>query len=232
MNFTEKHHAFISATFYRLLKENNYPNYRRAFISATQKMAEQRGSRMAQRAIRDGVEELDYEAYRSYGEWEWTKEYLDSVKGKKLVEEIESDKDYGYIVYNCPWAEVYREMNLGEDGGLDYCNDLDPSIVRGFNPELEYKTTQTLQNTDKCIQYQINGKINSNNLGEKNKKNLKGFDYQCGNVFKTYSEYMISIYKYKGLLLIAEVLEEFCMNFGDDMADVLVSYLKTDFNTI
>jgi hypothetical protein len=102
MQFTERHHAFISATFYKLLKENNYPNYRRAFISATQKMAEQRGSRMAQRAIRDGVKNLDFAAYRHYGEWEWTNEYLESIKGQKLLEEIESDIDYGYTVYTCP----------------------------------------------------------------------------------------------------------------------------------
>ena len=232
-SFTERHHAYISAMYYKFLKDGTYPNYRQVFIRATQKMAEQRGSRMAQRAIRDGVTELDFAAYRYYGEWEWTPQYLETVKGKKIIEEIDSDKDYGYIIYKCPWADVYHEEGLALDGGADYCLDLDPSIVRGFNPELEYKTTQTLQECDKCIQYQINGKIDQKNVfGEKRPENMKSFDYQCGNVFKTFSDYMIAIYGTEGITLNTKVLERFTSRYGKDMADVLISFLKTDFNVI
>ena len=233
MQFSERHHAFISATFYRLLKEKNYPNYRRAFISATQKMAEQRGSRMAQRAIRDGVENLDYATYRHYGEWEWTSEFLDSVKGERIIQQIDSDTDCGYIVYRCAWADVYHEEGISFDGGVDYCNDLDPSIVRGFNPDLEYRTIQTLQECNQCIQFQVNGKMNENDtFGEKKSKNMRLFDYQCGNVYKTYSDYMIAIYGAEGKVLSAKVLELFADRHGIDMANTLVSFLKTDFNFI
>jgi len=234
MPFNERHHAFISATFYRLLKEQNYPNYQNVFKSATQKMAEQRGARMAQRALRDGVEILDYAVYRHYGEWDWTCDFLDSIQGQKLLEEIDDEVDYGYIVYQCPWADVYHELGLASDGGETYCYDLDPSIVRGFNPALEYKTTQTLQTSDTCIQYQRKGNINSNslNLGSRKLSNIKDFEYHCGHVFKTYSDFMIAIYQYKGVILNTGVLETFCEKFGQEMADKLVSYLKTDFNLI
>jgi hypothetical protein len=233
MQFTERHHAFISATFYRLLKEGNYKNFRRAFISATQKMAEQRGARMAQRAIRDGIEELDYEAYRHYGEWNWSEAYLDSVKNKKHIDEIHSDTDYAYAVYECPWADIYHEEGIAEDGGVDYCFDLDPSLVRGFNPELEYKTTQTLQTCDTCIQFQVNGKINKNkSLGHGKVENTKGFDYHCGHVYQAYFEYMIAIYGAEGLFLGAKVLECFAKKYGKEMADTIVKHIKTDFNFI
>ena len=52
--FTEKHHAFIAATFYDLLTKRYGQRGEAAFILATQRYAEQRGNRMAQRAIRDG----------------------------------------------------------------------------------------------------------------------------------------------------------------------------------
>ncbi|MCD4714861.1 MAG: L-2-amino-thiazoline-4-carboxylic acid hydrolase [Clostridiales bacterium] len=233
MSFNERHHAYISATFYRFLKEMNYPNYQRAFKSAVQKMAEQRGARMAQRAIRDGLEVLDYNVYRHYGEWDWTCDFLDSNKGEKILEVIDSDLDYGYIVYKCPWADVYQELGLALDGGESYCSDLDPSIVRGFNPALEYRTTQTLQTCETCVQYQVNGNTkNGLDLGPRKTSNMKDFDYHCGHVFKTFSEYMTSIYQYKGVLLNTRVLESFCEKFGQEMTAVLISYLKTDFNSV
>ena len=74
MNFTERQHAFISAAFYRALKkEENAHNYRDAFQLATRIYAEQRGFRMAQRAIRDG-KPLSFPAYRHYKEWAPTPE--------------------------------------------------------------------------------------------------------------------------------------------------------------
>ncbi len=44
--FTEKHHAFIAATFYDLLTKRYGQRGEAAFILATQRYAEQRGNRM------------------------------------------------------------------------------------------------------------------------------------------------------------------------------------------
>ena len=54
MGFNEKVHAFIAAKFYVYLTEAFGERGERAFIHGTQYYAEQRGRRMAQRAIRDG----------------------------------------------------------------------------------------------------------------------------------------------------------------------------------
>ena len=56
MGFNEKVHAFIAAKFYVYLTEAFGERGERAFIHGTQYYAEQRGRRMAQRAIRDGKE--------------------------------------------------------------------------------------------------------------------------------------------------------------------------------
>ena len=50
----ERHHAFLAAEYYRVLLERFGARGRAAFVLATQRYGEQRGSRMAQRAIRDG----------------------------------------------------------------------------------------------------------------------------------------------------------------------------------
>ena len=69
MGFNEMSHAFIAARYYVRLTETFGERGRKAFIHATQYYAEQRGRRMAQRAIRDGAKELTYDVYCQYGEW-------------------------------------------------------------------------------------------------------------------------------------------------------------------
>ena len=51
--FTERHHAFIAASFYALLVERFEKRGEAAFVHATQRYEEQRGARIAQRANRD-----------------------------------------------------------------------------------------------------------------------------------------------------------------------------------
>ena len=77
MALTERHHAFISACFYKELLHACPGNGEATFVMAAQRYGEQRGSRMAQRAIRDG-RVLDFAAYCAYGEWAYTEEYFAS----------------------------------------------------------------------------------------------------------------------------------------------------------
>ena len=73
MGFTELSHAFIAAKYYVYLKEIFGDRGEAAFLHATRYYGEQRGRRMAQRAIRDG-KPLTYETYCQYGEWVNTEE--------------------------------------------------------------------------------------------------------------------------------------------------------------
>ncbi len=231
MVFTERHHAFISATFYRLLKEQGFPSFRAAFRFATRRYAETRGQRMAQRAIRDG-HELDFAAYRYYGEWAFTDNYIESLNGIASKEVVEAAENYTYRVLRCPWADVYHEMNL-YDGARDYCADLDVSIARGFNPELAFIVSQTLHDTDCCIQTHVCAKLDKDaTFGEKNPANLKNFGYHCAHVFRAYSDCMISIYGAKGYRLSSQVIDTFAEKFGEEMADELLKSGQNDFSGI
>ena len=68
MIWNEHHHAWIVSDYYRLLLEQFGAAGKRAFVQAAQTYGEQRGKRMAMRAIADGrpLGLLEYFAYGEY----------------------------------------------------------------------------------------------------------------------------------------------------------------------
>ena len=124
--FNEKVHAFLIGSFYREMKAAKGPAGVECFIKAVQKTAEQRGHRMALRAMRDEMP-LDYNTYMAYGE------IYATIPGK--TEMAGEYPDAETRVYSCAWHDTFWEMDLAECG-LVYCKEIDRGIVRGFNPEL------------------------------------------------------------------------------------------------
>lgn len=138
--FNEMTHAYIAAKFYVHLTEKFGDRGEKAFIQGTQRHAEQRGRRMAQRAIRRG-EELDFTAYTRNGEWVNTEEIRAMGCANQMVPSI--GEDYTLNIYRCPWHQQFKDMGLTHAGDI-YCQHLDNSIARGFNPYLTYDVLQTL----------------------------------------------------------------------------------------
>jgi hypothetical protein len=136
--YDEKTHAHIIGLFYKHLKEDGIP----VFIKAAQRYAEQRGNRMALRALRDGVP-LNFAAYMAYGEW------IGTIPME--VSEERGKDDLTATVSTCPWAETFAEMGL-VDCGMLYCKEIDRGIVRGFNPDLRFELKSLLHNSDHCVQ--------------------------------------------------------------------------------
>lgn len=227
--FTEKHHAFLAATFYTLLTEAYGERGEEAFILATQRYAEQRGSRMAQRAIRDG-KPLTFATYREYGEWVNTQSVKDEGCGNDGYV-VTYHPDFDERVTQCPWAAQFKEMNLSKAGTV-YCTHLDKSIVRGFNPYLVFEVPQSMHEHDCCIQIARGANFPDGQTFQKHKEYLRGFDYHCGHCFKTYSELVTAIFAAGGQAVAAEALRRFGDAYGSDMADVLTSYKDTNFNLI
>ena len=149
MGFNEKLHAYIAARFYVRLTHTFGEKGKAAFIHGTQYYAEQRGRRMAKRAIADG-QPLTYDTYRAYGEWVSTEE-MKAAGCANRSETIKAGPDWEMHIYICPWHAQFAEMGLAE-AGLVYCAHLDNSICRGFNPYIVYETPQTLHDHDRCIQ--------------------------------------------------------------------------------
>lgn len=227
--FTEKNHAFIAGSFYSLLTEKFGERGEAAFVHATQRYAEQRGARMAQRAIRDG-RTLDFATYREYGEWVNTQ----SVKEEGCDNQgyvVSYSPDFDERVTMCPWAAQFKEMNL-QKGGTVYCTHLDNSVVRGFNPYLVFEVPQSMHEHGSCIQIARGANFPEGKTFQKHKEYLRTFDYHCGHIYKTFSSIVIAIFGAEGQMIASEVLKRFAAEYGDDMADVLTRYYSTDFDVI
>lgn len=224
MGFNEKVHAFIAGEYYVCLKEAFGERGIDAFIHATQYYAMQRGRRMAQRAIRDGVK-LTQEAYNYYGEWVNTEE----IKNEGCQNVGTFTPEGALKITQCPWYTQFKEMGLKE-AGTEYCKHLDSAISRGFNPYLDYVVDQTLHTSDCCIHRLTKGFIGAGVEKGKNPNGLKNFEYHCGHIYWSYHEVVCAIFKEAGAEVCNQVLKEFTKEYGQEMADILCTYRYTNFN--
>lgn len=227
--FTEKQHAFLAASFYQQLTMRFGDRGEQAFILATQRYAEQRGSRMAQRAIRDG-KPLDFTTYREYGEWSSTQTAIE--EGCQNISEIVANSpDYEVKIHQCPWAAQFKEMGVVR-GGTVYCTHLDKAIVRGFNPYLVFETKQSLHEHPYCIQVMEGAGFKEDQQFDRKPENMRGFDYHCGHCYKTFREISVSIFGQQGEEAAAQVLKAFQEHYGRDMADRILDFRNVDFDVL
>lgn len=227
--FTEKHHAYLVGKFYEELKALCPERAEAVFVLCTERCGEQRGSRMAQRAIKDG-QILTFTTYREYGEWKNT----ETVKQEGSANSGETtawSPDHIEKVYMCPWAAQFKEMGLKKCGTL-YCSHIDKSLVRGFNPYLVYEVPQSMHENGHCLQISRGADFAVNQVFNKHTEYQKTFDYHCGHCFKTFGELAIAILGTAGYGITARVLKHFEKDYGKEMAGILLSYRNVDFNLI
>lgn len=227
--FTEKHHAYLIGTFYQELMKACPEKAEAVFIMCTQRYAEQRGSRMAQRALRDG-RRLDYTTYREYGEWTNTDTVIKEGH-QNAGETVLWAPDHIEKVYMCPWAAQFKTMSLEKCGTL-YCSHVDQSIVRGFNPLLVYEVPQSMHESGYCIQISKGADFLENQEFHKHAEYRLDFSYHCGHCYKTFKEITEAILEEQGRSVSSAVLMCFTKDFGKEMAECLLSFENKNFNII
>lgn len=62
------------------------------------------------------------------------------------------DRAFSYDVHRCRYAEMYREMGLGEIGHLLSCNR-DAGFIQGYDPRIELTRTTTLMSGGRCCDF-------------------------------------------------------------------------------
>lgn len=227
MELNERVHAYIAAKYYVYLKENFAERGQAAFRHATQYYAEQRGRRMAQRAIADG-EALTFATYQKYGEWVNT-EASKAEGTANRVETVSISPDYEVYVLVCPWHAQFRDMGLSEAGEA-YCSDLDASICRGFNPYIRYETLQTLHRHTHCIQRVSDAGLSESVKPAKKEDGIRSFDYHCAHSYWSYRESCAGIFGPEGEEIAQKVLRDLEEDYGSEAADIIRGYEGTDFN--
>lgn len=227
MDFHEKTHAFLAAKYYQYLTETFGDRGRQAFTQATRYYGEQRGRRMAQRAIRDG-QSLTYETYCRYGEWEPTEEMIQmEQQNQGYVEAF--FPDLVRIYTRCPWNAQFREMGR-TDAGTAYCRDLDSAICRGFNPELTFIVERSLNNGENCVHRIVNAGISDAAQLRNQRRHLKPFAYHCAHLFWAYRKIAVGIFGQAGEAVSQKVFSDFQSQYGQDLAQVLLDHENTDFD--
>lgn len=228
MGFNEKVHAYIAAKYYIYLTEAFGERGKMAFIHATQYYAEQRGRRMAQRAIRDG-QPLTPSNYYRYGEWVNTEDTKREECSNIMKYQTYQPEAVLHIT-RCPWHTQFQEMGLNTTAGAEYCRHLDNSLVRGFNPYLVYEVDQTIQTEDYCIHRMKDVDFDANTDLRKNPENLRDFEYHCAHSYWAYHEVCEAIFKSEGEAVSYQVLAALEKDYGKEMTAVIEEYSDVNFN--
>ena len=130
-------------------------------------MVERVGEKVAREVVRAAIVKDAVEAGAAYAEAsgargleafhallpQWT------AGGALEIEMIaEAPEEVTYDVVRCRYAEMYREMGLGEIGHLLSCNR-DGTFCQGFDPAIELTRTQTImQGASHCdFRYRMTG---------------------------------------------------------------------------
>jgi hypothetical protein len=224
MQWNEYQHAWIVSEFYIQLTGRYGENGKQAFIQASQTYGEQRGKRMALRALRD-KKELDFNAYFAYGEYAATPEFFDVNMWceKGVVNEK---------VTRCPWADVFAKRNV-KDCGVVYCKEIDKAIVRGFNPELDMKTASTQHMESCCRFYFYHENVTEDTLEEKEAENAKmPLSYHCVHVWHVFDTVVQGIYGAEGKEISDKVLKSLENEFGKEASEYIRKKEGTPFDTI
>lgn len=217
--FNERTHAFVIASFYQCLKAAQQERGVACFVKATQRMAEQRGLRMALRALRDG-QPLNYNTYMAYSEITFTIPGEKSMTGEYPHCEM--------LIHTCPWHDVFREMGLLECG-LVYCPEIDRGIIRGFHPDLGFQLKSLLHNSPCCDMVFENAALDGSDAAGPEAK--KGWDYHCGHVYRTFRECIEDVFPDSDAIL-AQTDALLSDGLGAEALDLLRTYLTVDFNRI
>ena len=228
MEFTEKMHAWIAASFYQEMRGVSFPQCDTVFLHCVYQYGNERGTRMALRALRDG-KPLDYNTYAAYREWNPTNSSIEegSLNQSECTETV---PDYVVHYSRCPWAEKFREMNEIHAAQL-YCSAIDRSIIHGFNPDLRFEVKGCLACDKECVQKWLNAHVDLP-FKKPDPSNQEDFTFHCGHLFWTFAHTLKDVEPDIGKAIAQKVLDRFASENGPDAAETLQKYERNTFTRL
>lgn len=230
---TATHHAMLFAWISRaVIQRIGEEKGEMVVRKAVRRYGEQRGRRMALRS-QANRHALTMTNYMAYGEWEAGKGEME----QKIVEKVPHAK---VLVYRCPWHKAWEKNGLIQYGRF-YCLEVDEALVRGFNPELRLDVNSTQANAGTHCEFVFHSAnltvMNLLSLAYKKsirpgKKALMPWGYHIGHLYKTMGEVVIEELGQTGREAVSAALAEFAQHYGEEAAQIVVSYRDTDFNNL
>jgi hypothetical protein len=229
MRYNETHHAFLVFVFYKVLSEIN--GGKKLFIKAAQTYGEQRGLRMALRALRDGAE-LTVASYLAYGEWEPSHGAFD-------INFNAEDGVLNETVRRCPWADTWKKQNLPE-AGIVYCQEIDGAILRGFNSALDVKIDSNISGNGICIFHFYDPAIKKTTLFKQaadiksrhKEKVVEDFAYHCGHIWAVFYRAICDVFPDSAVKIMEQAAKIVCDEYGEKFLTTIRSHETLDFTRI
>lgn len=192
----------------------------------------QRGKRMAQRTLADGLEPSALN-YVAYGEWSAKPGEMDfSIPAK--------NPDVQFWIKKCPWHDVWQENDFMEKYGYLYCKYVDIALAQGYNPALQFDILSNRGQGDEVCDMRLRGA----NATEQNEAELAArmeklgskakmpWVYHCAHLYKTMWEVIVASFGYAGLELMQKALYAFGASNGQEAAESILKLMEIDYNAI
>lgn len=230
MLLTETEHAGILAAFYRALTRTcGQERGVEIFMTAARSYGSRRGRRMALRALRDG-NPLDMTSYFAYGELLCTDDGHDGTY--TASEGCVHEQQVG-----CKWAAEFRAWDC-LSCGVDYCREIDGTIVRGFNPTLDFTCTQNMHRAPSCDFYYRGPEIRPDFMETYAGRLQEGaavkreMGYHCADVYQMYVHVVRQVLPGQAEEVLGAAAAMLSERYGAAFFARLHAYDGTDFEAI
>jgi hypothetical protein len=225
-HFNPAHHALLFAWIAgEVLLRAGKERGRKAVSKAIRRYGEQRGRRMALRAEKDH-QALDMTTYMAYGEWQAAAGLFDT--GTDQI-----DGSPRSLVFRCPWHEAWISNGINESGRL-YCQEIDASLARGFNPDLRLEVKGTRSNGAEACEFVYHqADLEAlKRMPVDRSRTVKDWAYHLGHLYKTMRQVLGEELGEIGENSVEAGLVKFAGQFGASAAQAVRRYQAVDFDRL
>lgn len=225
-----EHHATLYALLVKHAVQECGEEGRAAMREATAVYGLERGSRMRQRALRNG-DTPDALSYMAYGEW-------GAAPGTMIVNEVEGCEEYKTHVTRCEWCRCWNKHDLMPYGKA-YCQNVDVNIAHGFAPEFDLGVNALMSAGDPYCEFGYGLHMDE----EKREKLAEikerlgssaqlDFNYHTAHLFAACRRVLIERLGQTGKDIADAALFSFTCYFGNAYTLAISALLDTDFSKI
>jgi len=222
----EIHQADVIIAFYRQLADHHGDRGIAIFRKASEMYGENRGRRMALKALRDG-HALDFDSYFSYGELIVQPELnIDEMTAEPgLVKEVSM---------RCPWSEEFLAQGC-RDCANTYCRLIDTALVRGFNHALRIEVLRNMHDEENCVFLYRDKAIHAGTLDAQEKLFRPGqnekrpMEFHCAELYHMYRRVVELTLGDQAQAVIDGARAFLLAQQGQEFLDCMDSYAEHDF---
>ena len=231
--FDIPHHANLFALIYRSAYEQYGEKGGQAVDEGTKLYGMQRGARMAKRALKDN-QPLNMENYLAYSEWK-------DKSGLSKTAITQTAPVYYMECQVCGWCESWKDADLFRYG-RHYCDYVDKSLVKGFNPELVLDIESVITKGDRCCGFKWNGfkleteeekQAFADKCAKLGSRPVKDFLYHTGHLLSAMKTAVAENLGEEAMeKVISKAINDYSEMYGKEMADTVIKESEQDFTSI